>query len=396
MKLYISTLGEFDIKVDGQSILRDSARMYKIYRLFEYFLTFRNKKLLPETIIDNLLSDSESDDPKNLLRTQIFRLRKTLNLIIPKNEDPQKYLSINFINGYYCLETGENVVIDIEEFEDYIKQGDLMESYEDSINHYKKAIDLYKGIYLSNNAYEVWLVPTRNYYHRLYLKTLYKHIGLLKKNGEYERIVSLCERTLLIEQYEENIHIELMEALLKSGQSKLAINHYEYAINMLEREMYVKPSQRFIDFIKKIQSHSSYKSDLDISDIKRNLDEDAAGGAMLCSLDYFKFIFKIQKRKSLRNNQNDYLCILTINRDEHNEYNNSLNDVLLVLKKSLRKSDVFASWNDNQVLIMLHDVKGSGIDVIKQRLINDIVEYAKINRNVINVTYQPLQTQKTI
>jgi hypothetical protein len=67
-----------------------------------------------------------------------------------------------------------------------------------------------------------------------------------------------------------------------------------------------------------------------------------------------------------------------------------------VLKKSLRKSDVFASWNDNQVLIMLHDVKGSGIDVIKQRLINDIVEYAKINRNVINVTYQPLQTQKTI
>lgn len=89
MKLYISTLGEFDIKVDGQSILRDSARMYKIYRLFEYFLTFRNKKLLPETIIDNLLSDSESDDPKNLLRTQIFRLRKTLNLIIPKNEDPQ-------------------------------------------------------------------------------------------------------------------------------------------------------------------------------------------------------------------------------------------------------------------------------------------------------------------
>ena len=101
------------------------------------------------------------------------------------------------------------------------------------------------------------------------------------------------------------------------------------------KEKCIKPSQRFIDFIKKIQSHSSYKSDLDISDIKRNLDEDAAGGAMLCSLDYFKFIFKIQK--SLRNNQNDYLCILTINRDEHNEYNNSLNDVLLVLKNLLEK-----------------------------------------------------------
>ena len=37
MKLYITTLGEFDIKADGQSILKDSNRMYKIYRLFEYF-----------------------------------------------------------------------------------------------------------------------------------------------------------------------------------------------------------------------------------------------------------------------------------------------------------------------------------------------------------------------
>lgn len=84
MKLYISTLGEFDIRADGQSILKDSSRMYKIYRLFEYFLTFRNKKLLPETIIDNLLSDSESDDPKNMLRTQIFRLRKIINSFFPK------------------------------------------------------------------------------------------------------------------------------------------------------------------------------------------------------------------------------------------------------------------------------------------------------------------------
>ena len=97
-----------------------------------------------------------------------------------------------------------------------------MESYEDSINHYKRQLIYIKGIYLSNNAYEVWLVPTRNYYHRLYLKTLYKHIGLLKKNGEYERIISLCERTLLIELYEENIHIELMEALLKSGQKQVS------------------------------------------------------------------------------------------------------------------------------------------------------------------------------
>jgi two-component SAPR family response regulator len=103
IKLYICTLGEFDIKADGKSLLKDSSRMYKIYRLFEYFLTFRNKKLLPETIIDNLLSDSESDDPKNMLRTQIFRLRKVISSVIPEGEDGEQYLNLSFTNGYYCL-----------------------------------------------------------------------------------------------------------------------------------------------------------------------------------------------------------------------------------------------------------------------------------------------------
>lgn len=123
MKFYISTLGEFDIKVDGQSILRDSNRMYRIYKLFEYFLTFRNKKLLPETIIDNLLSDSESEDPKNMLRTQIFRLRKIINALIPKGELPEKYMNLNFTNGYYCLEIGENTIVDIDVFENLIQKG---------------------------------------------------------------------------------------------------------------------------------------------------------------------------------------------------------------------------------------------------------------------------------
>jgi DNA-binding SARP family transcriptional activator len=397
MKLYISTLGEFDIKLDDQSILKDSSRMYKIYRLFEYFLTFRNKKLLPETIIDNLLSDSESDDPKNMLRTQIFRLRKTINSIIPKNEDVSKFLNLNFTNGYYCLETGENTVIDIDEFENFIQKGDKDKDYDinSAIYNYQSAINLYKGLYLSDNAYEVWLVPTRNYYQRLFIKTLYKFIELLKKNEENERIIALCEKTLLIEPFEENIHIEMMEALLRIGQSKLAYNHYEYALNMLEKELGAKPTPKFMNFIKRINNYSSRKIDLDIEAINKNLDAEPSMGAMYCNFEYFKFLFNIQKRKSVRNNENDYLCIININRYESNYYksielNKGLSDVFLVLEKSLRKGDVFTSWNENQILIMLHNVIGNGTEIIKERLINNLMEYTRISKNEINIIFQPL------
>ncbi len=163
---------------------------------------------------------------------------------------------------------------------------------------------------------------------------------------------------------------------------------------MLEKELDAKPSQRFIDFIKKIQSNSSHKSDLNIIDIKRNLEEEIPLGAMSCSIDYFKFLFNLQKRKALRNNQHDYLCILTINREDYGQFNNKgLKDILKVLERSLRKGDAFAQWNENQVLILLHDVKEDGIETVKERLLNNIREYARISLNSISIIFQPLATE---
>lgn len=394
MKFYITTLGEFDIKVDGQSILRDSNRMYRIYKLFEYFLTFRNKKLLPETIIDNLLSDSESEDPKNMLRTQIFRLRKIINALIPKGELPEKYMNLNFTNGYYCLEIGENTIVDIDVFENLIQKGDKEREYdiESAIESYQNAISLYKGLYLSDNAYEVWLVPTRNYYQRLFLKTLNKYIDLLKRNEENEKIVNLCEKSLLIEPFEESIHIELIEALLKIGQNKSAMQHYEYALNMLEKELDAKPSAKFINYINIIQNYTSRNNDLDIEAINKSLEEELPEGAMYCSLEYFKFLFNLQKRKSKRNNEYDYLLSIMINSNN----NKSINDVFSVLKKSLRKGDVFTSWNDNQILVMLHNVKENGTETIKERLTNNLINYTRINRNEIRLIFQPVSMENTI
>jgi len=388
MKLYIHTLGEFDIKADGQSIFKQSSRTYKLFKLFEYFLTFRNKKLLPEAIIDNLLSDSESDDPKNTLRTQMFRLRKVLKSFLPENESESKYFSINFTNGYYCLEIGENTLIDVDEFEKIIKQADMEQEYniEIAAELYLNALKLYKGMYLSDNAYEVWLVPTRNFYHRLYLKTLFKLIEIYKESNELEQIISLCEEALLIEPYEESIHINLMEAMLKQGQQKSALNHFDYAVNLLEKEMDSKPSTR------KIQNYNAKKEVIEIGNVSMDLEDGNMYGAMQCSIESFKFLFNIQKRKSLRSDESDYICIINTNQSKIKN-TKELSDLF---RNSLRKGDVFTFWNQNQVLLMLHDVQGDGIKKIENRIYNNLKTYTKLNRNDVNMTFQSLMAEKTL
>lgn len=393
MKICINTLGEFDIKSNGQSILQQSSRTYKLFRLFEYFLTFRSKKILPETIIDNLLSDSDSDDPKNTLRTQIFRLRKVIKSLLPEGEDESKYFSINFTNGYYCLEIGENTSIDVDEFENLIKQADVELEYnsEAAVELYHKALKLYKGVYLSDNAYEVWLVPTRNYYHRLYLKTLYKLIDILKENNENEQIIILCEESLLIEPYEENIHINLMEAMLKQGQQKVALNHYEYSRNLLEKELDSKPSANFTSLLNTIQNYSTRKMGIGLDSIQEDLEDSSLLGAMQCTPESFKFLFNLQKRKSQRNNENDYLCIVNINQ---NKIKNS-RELSELFRNSLRKGDVFTFWNQNQVLILLHNVTSNGSDIIYQRIMNNIKKYTKLDKNDFKIIFQPLLGKQT-
>lgn len=125
MKLYIKTFGNFDIIYDGQSLIEEQSRQYRLYRLFQYFISYRNKRLLPESIIDDLFQDNQSADLKSVLRTQIFRLRKIIKNIIPEGGDDEDYICINFTNGYYVLKTGRNLILDIDEFEKLINEGDI-------------------------------------------------------------------------------------------------------------------------------------------------------------------------------------------------------------------------------------------------------------------------------
>lgn len=388
--IYIHTLGGFDIRSNGRSILTETSRTYKLNKLFEYFLTFRNKKLLPEAIIDNLLSDSESGDPKNTLRTQIFRLRKIIKLLLP-DCDEGKYFNICFNNGYYSLEIGENIIIDVDEFENLIAKGDREYEFDPEIsaNYYKNALELYKGLYLSDNSYEGWLMPTRNYYQRLYLKTLYKLIEIYKRYNENEKIIELCEQSLLIEPYEEEIHANLMEAMLNQGHQKNALNHYEYSFNLIKKELDTNPSDNFTQMLARIQSFTSRQQLIDIEKLEEAC-EDNLYGAMQCSVDSFKFLFSLQKRKILRDEENDYICIMSLKDVK------SSKEISELLRNSLRKGDVFTFWNQNQVLLMLHNVGKDGIKVIENRIYNNLLKHTNLNSNDISMSFHSLMSEKII
>lgn len=388
MKLYISTFGVFDIKLDDVSLLKESSRCYKLYKLLQYFITFRNKKILPDTLIDNLWADHESHNPNNMLRAQIYRLRQFVKSIIPEGEDERLYMQINFNNGYYSLDIGERVSIDTEEFEELIALADTNtnQDIDASINYYEEALDIYKGSYLEENENELWLVPIKNYYKKLYIKTLYIMLEILKEKEDHNKIIEICQKAIAYEPQEEYIHIYLMEAMLKLGQIKDALSHYKYTTFLLNEEMTVNSSLALSNINRKIQNLLSERDKADIRNIKMKLQEDDLNkDASLCDFDYFKFLFNIEKRKRSIGEENNFLTLITLTEDlSKEELKTWRKTIIKVLKTSLRWGDIFTFWNDFQILLLLQNVQVDRIGNIERR-IQDNLEF--VSRDITyNIT----------
>lgn len=401
----IRTLGDFDVSINNRRFFGETSREHKIVKLFQYLLTFRGKKLLPESIIESLEPENEYNDPKNVLRTQIFRLRRILMQFSdtggePGDPDPH-YCRIIFSMGYYMLELGEYTMLDVEEFDKLISLADQEKEAnpDKAVKLYKKAVELYKGDYLSGCNCDAWVVPVRNHYNRVYLQALFTLIGLLTKTRGFLQIIDICEKALLIEPYEEALHISYLEALLEAGLIKHAISHYGYVKSHVCKELGVRPSWMLQSIHRKIQSYSNNEGELSPQHIGRFLlPEDSGNGAVFCDLDHFRLLYDICQRNSSRTEIPACICLITLMRESprqtpYCDQRTVEESLKRILRYSLRKGDAFTLWNDTQAVALLSAVKNDSFAVIKKRIRKNFSASPLSGTFDLNIQFQPVTPQ---
>lgn len=248
----IITLGDFDIIVNDISILDYIAKNQRLIKLFKYFLIHKDIKLLPENIIDDLWIEEDFKNPINMLRTQISRLRKILE-IDEINVEP--FFSIKYINGYYIFSLKDYCEVDFVEFEKSLEK-DIISIRGDIERDYLKFRDIilsYRGKLLGEMGDEDWLIPIRSRFDRLYLKALSYYISYLKENLMYTEIIEVCEKAINIKPYEEIIHLDFIEALINLKQYSYALIHYEFFTKKLFNDLAIAPSRKLTELYKKIK-----------------------------------------------------------------------------------------------------------------------------------------------
>lgn len=379
----IQTLGKFDVIKDGSSLVSSSAGSKKIWELYKFMLTHRDRVFTPESLMDQLWVSESYSDPRSTLRRQMHRLRQTL--LEDNEQDHVKTLL--FSNGYYKWNDQLNIEIDIEDFEQLIKEGDAkrLHSPQLALGDYLSALDLYDGDYLPDCVDQHWVFAIRNHYRRLYLKTVVSATELLQIERRYDDIIDLCQKAINIDIYEEAFHLNLMDALMHKGQQKQALEHYEYITGFYYHEMGLKPSGDMRMLYKRLlQTHAPIQTQ---DGLVEALEHDLVlENAFYCEPSTFKSIYELERRRSQRSGNT--FSIGVINASPIRGYSQSQEDLRIShlkqhLMEKLRKGDTFSQWNDTQFMVLLPGVDSDLMKKVLTRILDAFPNNEAIRINQI-------------
>jgi DNA-binding SARP family transcriptional activator len=350
-KLRIYTLGRFVVCRNNEQLSEEHSRSRKLWDLFMYIITQRDKPLAAEIISESLWPEQECENPGSIVKNLIHRLRQKIDL---DNTSPKTSLVVNH-HGCYKFNPETDYWLDAEEFEALCNEARsyLKSNPAKACTLYQKALDLYKGEYLPESPYSDWLMPTRHYYRQLYIASVAKLLALLKDQHNYTQMLIECEKAFSIEHLEEIFHVRYLEALIGQDEVSRARAHYEYISSLYYKEFGTKPSPALIKLYQAIIKNSEKRED-NFSDIADLLQErDQSDGALICEPEVFCVLCRMERRRAEREDRPIHIGVLSLVRSDYRQPDpdhlsnamDILKDLLLI---NLRKGDVFACWNNNE------------------------------------------------
>jgi DNA-binding SARP family transcriptional activator len=368
--IQITMLSGFAVEMGENRITDMTSRTHQLWHLIEYLITFRGKTVTQEELIDVLWPEGEIDNPANALKNLIYRVRTALQaqgFAYAKD-------MIAYNRGGYCWNNSLPCVVDCEEFERMHKLASAPGLPEEvRMRRYLDAVEIYKGDFLPGARFESWVVPIASRYHAMYFECVYQLLEIMAGRGEYAAMEEICDRALLIDQFEEPVHRYLLIALIRQGKQAAAMAHYSATTDLLFRELGVAPSSEMRGLYREI-ARTPHDMELDLSVIKDDLKEaEKTAGAFYCEYEVFKHMYRPEVRAAARTARSIYIALLTVEEADskpmevklQNKVMDSLYDIV---QSSLRREDVFSKYSACQYVLMVPALTFENCSIVMERI----------------------------
>ena len=384
--IYVNMLGEFSITIGSQVIMDRNNQSKKPWSLLEYLITFRDRNIPVEELIDLFWKDEASNNPAGALKTLMFRVRKLLE---PLGIPPQDLITQN--RKAYGWTKELTTITDTDRFEDLCLRSESTDiNSEECLSLCLEAVSLYKGNFLPKSEWESWVVPIHTYYHTLYQNLIHRTLLLLDEQKDYPTIIDVCQQAIAIDQYEEDAHYYLIYALYQSGNQYMSMEHYQHVNDMFYNEFAITPSTRFKELYKLI-SDKKHGITMDLSTIQETLMEGAKEkGAFCCEPSVFRDVYQLETRAIERTGDSIFLCLITISNLKGellkpSVQTRAMDELGESIRTSLRRGDIYSRYSVSQYLMLLPTATYENGEMVLKRIIQNFKK--AYSRKDLSITY---------
>ena len=246
--IQIYALGRFELVRDGERLQAAGKGQQRPLELLQALLGLGGRRADAERLTQLLWEDSEADAAQSTFDSTLHRLRKLLG-----HAD-----AILLQNGKLSL-NDQLVWTDIWAFERLLGRldaapGPAAPGLAAQAEAFDKALKLYQGPFLGNEADAPWVLPRRERLRSKFLRAVERHGGALDGRGDHALAADVYRRALELEPLSEELYRRLMRVQLAQGQHAEALNTYRRCRELLSVVLGLAPDAETQALYRKIHA----------------------------------------------------------------------------------------------------------------------------------------------
>jgi DNA-binding SARP family transcriptional activator len=210
--------------------------------ILRYLLAHPSRPISQDYLMGWLWPESDLKRARWSLNSTIRALRKALRY----SRSPISSVDyILFEDGYYCLSPTVQVWTDTEAFDAFYERARLLEKAQrmpEAAAEYARAVELYRGEYLSEDLYEDWTMIERERLANTYVDMLHRLATYYAKTDQYHKSIQACYQLLKSDPSHEDSYRLLVHCYVQLGMRTRALRQYQLCKQVLKRKFNVHPS----------------------------------------------------------------------------------------------------------------------------------------------------------
>lgn len=209
--LALRTFGEFSIVRESEPLVSKGKAQKKPLELLKALVTHGGRAVDATMLTSLVWPDAEGDDAKTSFDSNLYRLRKLLDV------DG----AIQLAEGKLSLNP-DVVWLDTWAFEAALDAGEV-----------DTALNLYRGPFLALDAPVPWTLPVRDRLQSRLVRAVLAQGESLEAAGQWQQARALYERTLELDNLAEPVYRRLMVCLRETGDRAAALTTYRRCKELL-------------------------------------------------------------------------------------------------------------------------------------------------------------------